>query len=153
MEDSSNSNIFPQDKMEGIVNIPQEPSYEGVTHNDNHDDNHDGNSGSNGGVVEAKHGRNHPHSGSNDTAAAERQIREERVAVYCETTSRLEEILNGIKGTTKHLLREIDIYAEAMESVSVDYLRCQNSQRKEARRLEEVEPDVAGATSHFLQQA
>eukprot|EP00957_Ditylum_brightwellii_P205420 15343814-Ditylum_brightwellii.AAC.1 len=39
------------------------------------------------------------------------------------------------------------------EGVTIDYIHCQASQRAESRRLEEVEPDVTGATARFLQQA
>jgi hypothetical protein len=79
--------------------------------------------------------------------------RENREAVVQNTATQLEAILNDVKGTTQRLLEEIGIYMEAAESVSIDYIKCQESQRNEARRLEEVQPDVEGATHRFIQQA
>lgn len=79
--------------------------------------------------------------------------REDHEAVLQNTATQLEAILNDLKGTTRKLLDEIGIYMEAAESVSTDYKKCQESQRNEARRLAEVQPDVEGATHRFLQQA
>lgn len=78
---------------------------------------------------------------------------QEREAVMRNTATQLEAILNDLKGTTQRLLEEIGIYMEAAEGVSVDYTKCQESQRNEARRLAEVQPDVDGATRRFIQQA
>jgi hypothetical protein len=81
------------------------------------------------------------------------QLRKERQAVVQNTATQLESILNDVKGTTKRLLDEITIYLEEAESVTIDYMKCQESQREEAHRLEAVQPDVEGATHRFLQQA
>jgi inactivated superfamily I helicase len=81
------------------------------------------------------------------------QLRRDRQAAVQTTATQLESILNDVKGTTKRLLDEISTYLDEAESVTVDYMRCQESQRKEARRLEAVQPDVEGATHRFLQQA
>jgi hypothetical protein len=78
---------------------------------------------------------------------------QEREAVMRNTATQLEAILNDLKGTTQRLLEEMGIYMEAAEGVSVDYTKCQESQRNEARRLAEVQPDVEGATHRFIQQA
>ena len=40
------------------------------------------------------------------------------------------------------MLSEMEVYLESAESVEVDYVRCQHSQKKEGRRLMEVEPDI-----------
>ena len=76
-----------------------------------------------------------------------------REAVVQSTATQLEVILNDLKGTTQRLLEEIGIYMEAAEGVSADYIKCQESQRSEARRLAEVQPDVEGATHRFVEQA
>jgi hypothetical protein len=81
------------------------------------------------------------------------QLRKDRQAVVQTTATQLESILNDVKGTTKRLLDEISFYMKEAESVTVDYMRCQESQREEAHRLEAVQPDVEGATHRFLQQA
>lgn len=65
----------------------------------------------------------------------------------------LEDILNGIRDTTKRLLTETDMYLTATARVQAEYTACQDSQRAEARRLDEVQPDVEGATLTFLQEA
>eukprot|EP00978_Attheya_sp_CCMP212_P037600 scaffold178854_cov58-Attheya_sp.AAC.6 len=88
-----------------------------------------------------------------ETAQLEQEITEARDATHRDAAERLESILNDIKVSTKVLLGEIKVYLETTESVTVDYVRCQASQRNEANRLEAVEPDVTGATARFLQQA
>lgn len=82
----------------------------------------------------------------------QRHSRNETQAVMNNTATELEAILNDVKTTTKRLLEEITTYTQVFESVSADYMRCQSSQRKEAQRLEEVSPDVEGATNRFLEQ-
>jgi hypothetical protein len=82
------------------------------------------------------------------------QLRKDRHQAVVQTTAtQLESILNDVKGTTKRLLDETSIYMKEAESVTADYMRCQESQREEAHRLEAVQPDVEGATHCFLQQA
>ena len=88
-----------------------------------------------------------------ETAAAERKIEEYRISATRDVAANLEKTLNRVKTTTKTMLNEIEAFMRATESVTVDYLRCQASQHNESQRLEEVEPDVAGATTQFLQQA
>jgi hypothetical protein len=82
----------------------------------------------------------------------ERQLRQESDAIIKNTATQLEGILNDVKGTTKSLLNEIQTYMKTSDSVSADYIRCQESQRKEAQRLAEVSPDVEGATNRFVEQ-
>lgn len=88
-----------------------------------------------------------------ETAAAELLVRQERAKMTADAGQRLEAVLQQIKAATKKLLAEFDVYMEAVEGVTIDYIRCQHSQRKEASRLEEVEPDVEGATARLFQQA
>ena len=88
-----------------------------------------------------------------ETAEAEARVRKERKDNVQFTANSLESILKNVQGTVNRLLQEIDSYLSTTESVRIDYIRCQASQRNEAQRLEEMEPDVAGATASFLQQA
>ena len=88
-----------------------------------------------------------------ETAAAEKKIEEYRISATRDVAANLEGTLNRVKETTKTMLNEIEAFMLATERVTVDYLRCQTSQHNESQRLEEVEPDVAGATTHFLQHA
>jgi len=87
-----------------------------------------------------------------ETAAAERQVHEYRISATQEATSQLEATLHRVKDTTSKMMEATVTFLQASESVTVDYLRCQASQQNEARRLEEVEPDVAGATAAYLQE-
>jgi len=84
------------------------------------------------------------------TEAAEKEVREARVATTADAVSRLEEYLTAMKEATKKMLGEMDVYLKTTEGVMVDYIRCQHSQHNEARRLEECEPGVAEATQRFL---
>lgn len=88
-----------------------------------------------------------------DIKAEEQETREERVSSTRLAASELESTLNKIKQATKTLLSEIDVYLQTAEGVTIDYLRCRASQKEEAHRLKEIEPDVAGATESFLRQA
>jgi len=84
------------------------------------------------------------------------EVRKERIDTTKKAAAKLQDILGNVKGTTQKLLSEIDSYLKSVESVRIDYMKCRESQNNEARRLEEVEPDVAGATGRFvsmLQQA
>ena len=66
---------------------------------------------------------------------------------------RLRSILENIKNSTKTVLTEMQVYLEEMENVEKTYIRCRAKAQKESRRLEQVEPDVAGATQRYLTQA
>jgi hypothetical protein len=81
-----------------------------------------------------------------------RRSSSETELVLKNTATELEAILNDVKVTTKRLLEEITNYTDVFESVLSDYERVQASQRKEAQRLDEVSPDVEGATNRFLEQ-
>jgi len=81
------------------------------------------------------------------TAAEERHIQTLRHQTTSSATDKLHTTLQRIKDVTKLMLNEMDYYLKEAESVEVDYVRCQYSQRVEGRRLEEVEPDIVGTTS------
>lgn len=81
-----------------------------------------------------------------------RNMREKRISATHRAATCLEKTLGDIKEATKKMLNEIDIYMKVTQEVELDYIRCQKSQRNEARRLQEVEPDVAGVTSRFYHQ-
>lgn len=91
-------------------------------------------------------------SSDDSVDSMERQLRQESDAIIKNTATQLEGILNDVKGTTKSLLSEIQTYMKTSDSVSADYIRCQESQRKEAQRLAEVSPDVEGATNRFVKE-
>lgn len=86
------------------------------------------------------------------TTIEERQIHDSLVRERENAYSKLQETLECVRETTKTMLNEIDAFLESTESVMIDYTKCQNSQRNEARRLEEVEPDVVGATEMYLEK-
>ncbi len=82
----------------------------------------------------------------------ERQIHESILIEREKAHAKLQATLDRVRETTRDILNEIDVFLESTENVMMDYTKCQNSQRNEARRLEEVEPDVVGATERYLQQ-
>jgi hypothetical protein len=81
-----------------------------------------------------------------ETAVQERHIAEQRHQIIQDATTKLHSALQRVKNVTKTMLSEMEVYLESAESVEVDYIRCQHSQKKEARRLMEVEPDITGTT-------
>lgn len=86
------------------------------------------------------------------TSIEERQIHDSILREREQAHAKLQATLDRVRETTRDILNEIDVFLESSENVMVDYTKCQNSQRNEARRLEEVEPDVVGATERYLQQ-
>jgi hypothetical protein len=90
---------------------------------------------------------------ANEEESSSKKIRKERDDAVKNTATQLEAILNDVKGTTERLLQEMNIFLKEAESVTIDYTRCQESQRNEAHRLEACQPDVQGATHRFLQEA
>jgi hypothetical protein len=97
-----------------------------------------------------------PHQGHQEGTQSQdeesRDVREYRTKAYQDAHAQLQATLELVRNTTKNMLGEIDAFLQATESTTMDYIKCQKSQRAEARRLEEVEPDVSGATSRFLQE-
>jgi hypothetical protein len=64
----------------------------------------------------------------------------------------LDEKLQGVRGWCKKLLHEITIYNQVCAEAQVEYRRIQDLEHQESNRLDQVEPDVKGATSHLLEQ-
>lgn len=93
-----------------------------------------------------KHEEDHESQESSTFAHA---IREERKETTNAAAEKLELILEDVKHTTQKLLHEIDCYLKAVENVTVDFMKCQESQAQNATRLDDVETDVAGATARF----
>ncbi len=89
----------------------------------------------------------HAKEESNPTEAEERHIRSRRLSTTQDATTKLESALTRIRDVTSTLLSEMNAYLEAAESVEVAYVRCEYSQRKESKRLEDVAPDINGTTS------
>lgn len=83
-----------------------------------------------------------PEIDESETTVEERHIAEQRHQITQEATTKLHSALQRIKNVTKSMLSEMEVYLESAESVEVDYVRCQHSQKKEGRRLMEVEPDI-----------
>ena len=84
------------------------------------------------------------------TAAEERHIRAQRHETTANVTSKLESVLTRLRDVTSTMLGEMSVYLENAESVEIDYVKCQYSQRREARRLEGVAPDIHGTTSSLV---
>ena len=87
---------------------------------------------------------------ANASSTMEQKLKSERSERTRAVQEKLQIILGDIKGATRTLLSEVDIYLKAVDSVTIDYTKCKESQVHEATRLEEVEPDVSGATGQFL---
>lgn len=64
----------------------------------------------------------------------------------------LDEKLQRVRGLCKTLLNEITVYVQASAKTQAEYLRIQRLEHQESSRLDQVEPDVKGATSHVLEQ-
>jgi hypothetical protein len=67
-----------------------------------------------------------------------------------DTAKTLDKNLDSARAWTKKLLREITMYVKTLEMVQAEYLKVQDLEHKESARLDQVEPDVQGATSHLL---
>ena len=151
------------------------PSHNEVYHLDNGANRNEMNksttkSSSNENMVVQHHGNNNNTKLSNDSSNTiastkeseeecnesmtieERHIHESILHERENAHAKLQATLDRVRETTRAMLNEIDVFLESTENVIVDYTKCQNSQRNEARRLEEVEPDVVGATERYLQQ-
>lgn len=87
-----------------------------------------------------------------ETAVAERQVHDYCISATQDVTSQFEATLHQVKDVASKMLEHVGSFLQASESVSVDYMRCQASQQNEARRLQEVEPDVVGATAAYYQE-
>ncbi len=136
---TSTSTIIMEGKMiQGIKNnkLPSSNSLDNDKNNDINNNN-----------IESK-----PSENNESMTIEERQIHDSILREREKAHAKLQATLDHVRETTRAMLNEIDVFLESTENVMVDYTKCQNSQRNEARRLEEVEPDVAGATERYLQQ-
>jgi len=88
----------------------------------------------------------------NEMTIEERQIHDSLITEHKKAHTKLQATLDSVRETTRSMLNEIQSFLASTESVMIDYTKCQNSQRNEARRLEEVEPDVVGATEMYLEK-
>jgi hypothetical protein len=59
----------------------------------------------------------------------------------------LEKKLANTKGWAKKLLQEITVYVETVEQAQAEYMRVQRLEHEESNRLDQVEPEVHGATT------
>ena len=107
-------------------------------------------------VVVVKEERDYIDTTSNVASATstntdmEQKLKNERTEKTKAVHEKLQNILTDVKETTNKLLSEVDVYLKTVDSVTIDYTKCKDSQVHEATRLEEVEPDVSGATGQFL---
>ena len=67
-----------------------------------------------------------------------------------DTAPVLENYLKRTRFWTKKLLAAITVYVKDLEQVDMQYSKIQELEHDEADRLDQVEPDVRGATSHLL---
>jgi hypothetical protein len=72
-------------------------------------------------------------------------------AIAREAAFLLDKKLENTRAWTKKLLREITVYVKTLEGVQKEYVRVQGLEHQESDRLDQVEPDVQGATSHLLE--
>ena len=100
------------------------------------------------------HSDNHSHIAPENaiTAEAENCVSKERIQLYKDNQRRLTSILDNIKHSTQTVLSEMSIYLKESEEIEKTYIRCRANTQKESQRLEQVEPDVAGATQRFQAQ-
>ncbi len=159
---SAINSMETMETMETIAAIkmmPIEPSESIDTTTGLYHDNNDVNIGVNRGETlterqeeQQQHEEKQKQEGQDEMSIEERQIHESLLRQREEVHAKLQATLVRVHETTKTMLNEIGHFLESTESVMIDYTKCQNSQREEARRLEEVEPDVAGATERYLAQ-
>mmetsp|Transcript_19622 Transcript_19622/g.24028 ORF Transcript_19622/g.24028 Transcript_19622/m.24028 type:complete len:238 (-) Transcript_19622:206-919(-) len=95
----------------------------------------------------------HSNNDNYTTENQEKEIKEDRERIMRDANAKMDAVLEDMKQATNGLLANLNSFLKESESVAIAYIRTQASQQKEARRLEEVEPDVSGATTKFLHEA
>ena len=65
----------------------------------------------------------------------------------------MEKKLDSTKAWAQRLVQEITIYVQTMEEVHADYLQVQAAELEESARLDQLEPDVQGATFNLVDVA
>jgi hypothetical protein len=92
---------------------------------------------------------------TNDTSSnnneADPQERPELDAITREAGLILDDKLQGVRDWCKKLLQEITVYVQVTGKTQEEYLGIQRMEHQESDRLDSVEPDVKGATSHLLE--
>lgn len=91
-------------------------------------------------------------STTGDTSGSKEEENPELGEIAREAGLVLDNKLQQLRGLCKTLLNEITVYVEASAKTQAEYLRIQRLEHEESNRLDEVEPDVKGATSHVLEQ-
>jgi hypothetical protein len=71
-------------------------------------------------------------------------------AIFRQTQIALNQKLENNKMWAQKLLAEVAVYSKTLAGVHVEYARMQEQEHQEAQRLDQVEPDVQGATSQML---
>lgn len=71
-------------------------------------------------------------------------------AIAREAALLLEKKLENNRVWVQRLLQEMTAYAQALSDVHSSYCHVQELEHNESQRLDQVEPDVQGATSHLL---
>jgi hypothetical protein len=84
-------------------------------------------------------------------SASSKEQESEFDAIAREAAILLDKKLDNNRGWAKKLLREITVYVKTLEEVQAEYVRIQRLEHQESERLDQVEPDVQGATSHLLE--
>jgi len=82
-----------------------------------------------------------------ETSAFEQAIKIQKENSIRDANEKFSTLLRKLKRTAETMSSELSAYLDVAESVEVDYIRCQNSSRNEAKRLREVEPDIDGTTN------
>lgn len=84
---------------------------------------------------------------STETSALEEIVKTQKENAIRDANESFSLLLRKIKRTAEAMSSELSTYLDVAEGVEVDYIRCQNSSRNEAKRLREVEPDIDGTTN------
>lgn len=79
------------------------------------------------------------------------QAHNELDAITREAGLILDEKLQGVREWCKKLLQEITLYVRVTAKTQEEYMSIQRMEHQESDRLDTVEPDVKGATSHLLE--
>lgn len=82
-----------------------------------------------------------------ETSAFEEAVKTQKENASRDANENFSLLLRKLKRTAEAMSSELSAYLDVAESVEVDYIRCQNSSRNEAKRLREVEPDIDGTTN------
>ena len=71
-------------------------------------------------------------------------------AIVRQTQIALNQKLENNKMWAQKLLAEVAVFSKTLAGVHAEYARIQEQEQQEAQRLDQVEPDVQGATSQML---